>query len=138
MSPLPEKLQRYVDELASLDRMTRYILLLDYAETLGDFPEEAKTEAHRVHGCASLVYLTAELADGRMRYRGFADAQTVRGLVAMLVHGLSGETPEAVAAVDPAFIGEAGLAEALTPTRQGGLANMLRRMQQEAERLAPP
>lgn len=136
MPVLPEKLQQYVDELSSLDRMTRYMLLLDYADTLGDFPEEARTEANRVHGCTSLVYLTAQLEDGAMRYEGFADAQIVKGLVAMLVNGLSGEPPEVVAAIDPSFIRDAGLAEALTPTRQGGLANMLRRMQQDAERLA--
>ncbi|MDX1532250.1 MAG: SufE family protein [Rhodothermales bacterium] len=133
MPTLPDKLQRTVDELAGLDRMTRYMVLLDYADRHGDFPEAAMTEPNRVRGCTSTVYLTSELEGGRMRYAGFADAQIVKGLVAMLVGGLSGEPPEAVAAVDPRFIRDAGLAEALTPTRAGGLANILRRMQADAE-----
>ena len=134
--PLPEKLQRFVDEAASLDRLTRSMLLLDYAEALGDYPEAKKDEAHRVHGCTSLVYLDADYdADaGAMRYRGFADAQVVRGMVAVLVNGLTGESPQAVLAVDPAFIRASGLGESLSPTRQGGLANILARMKAEAAR----
>jgi cysteine desulfuration protein SufE len=132
--PLPEKLQRFVDEAAPLDRLTRSMLLLDYAETLGGYPEEKKDEAHRVRGCTSLVYLDADYdADAdAMRYRGYADAQIVKGMVAVLVNGLSDEPPAAVLAVDPAFIRASGLGESLSPTRQGGLANILARMQAHA------
>jgi cysteine desulfuration protein SufE len=136
--PLPEKLQRFVDEAAALDKLTRTLLLLDYAETLGPYPEDRKDEAHRVHGCTSLVYLDADCDAGVMRYRGYADAQVVKGMVAVLVGGLSGEPPAAVLAVDPAFIRASGLGESLSPTRQGGLANILARMQADARAALDP
>ena len=131
---LPDKLQRFVDEAASLDRLTRSMLLLDYADTLDDYPEAKKDEAHRVRGCTSLVYLDADYDAGAdaMRYRGYADAQIVKGMVAVLVGGLDGEAPQTVLAVEPAFIRASGLGESLTPTRQGGLANILARMQDQA------
>ena len=132
---LPPRLQQFVEESAMLDKLTRSMLLLDYADKLGDFPEDKKDDIHRVRGCTSLVYLNADFdeTEGVMRYRGFADAQIVKGMVAILVNGLDGETPEVVASVDPAFIQQAGLGEALSVTRQGGLANILKRMQNAAE-----
>ncbi len=135
--PLPPKLQTSVDELASLDdQMMRYLLLLDYAETLGDYPDEGKVDTYLVPGCVSRVWLDARHRGGRMAYRAAAEGQIAQGMVALLVNGLSGETPEAVVAVDAGFIREAGLAESLTPARQGGLASMLQRMQQAARRYA--
>jgi cysteine desulfuration protein SufE len=136
MPSLPPRLQHYVDELASLDKLDRTMLLLDYADTLGEYPEALKLETRLVPGCVSRVWLDAGCDEGRMRYRAAAEGQIAQGMVAMLVHGLSGESPAGVLAVDPAFIQEAGLSESLTPARQGGLASMLRRMQQEAARFA--
>lgn len=135
--PLPPKLQTFVDELASLDdKMMRYMLLLDYAEDLGDYPDEGKVDTYLVPGCVSRVWLDARHRDGRMQYRAAAEGQIAQGMVAMLVNGLSGETPDAVVAVDAGFIRDAGLAESLTPARQGGLASMLQRMQQAARQHA--
>jgi len=118
-----------------LDKLTRSMLLLDYGAGLGEYPEDKKDDLHRVRGCASLVYLDADFDEtkGVMRYLGFADAQIVKGMVAILVNGLDGETPDTIVSVDPAFIQEAGLGEALSVTRQGGLANILKRMQNAAQ-----
>ena len=129
---LPPKLQTAVDELGSLDKMTRTLLLLDYAEALPPYPAEAKTDAHLVPGCVSRVWLDADFDGTAMRYAAEAEGQIAQGMVALLVNGLDGETPETVVAVDPGFIRDAGLAESLTPARQGGLASMLQRMQQAA------
>lgn len=138
---LPPRLQERVDELAPLDKMTRSLLLLDYADALGPFPEEDKTELHRVRGCTATVYVTSAVEDApdgpRMRYAGWADAEVVKGLVALLVLSLDGEPPEAVLRVDPSFVREAGLTETLTPTRQGGLASVLARMQGAARASLP-
>lgn len=120
-----------------LDKLTRAMVLLEYADSLGDYPEALKVDARLVPGCVSRVWLDAGIDEARrMRYRAAAEGQIAQGMVAMLVNGLSGEPPEVVLAVDPSFIREAGLAEALTPARQGGLSSMLKRMQEEAVRFA--
>ena len=134
MPDLPPRLKTYVEELASLDKLTRTMLLLDYADTLGEYPEALKQDARLVLGCVSRVWLDATLEEDAMRYRAAAEGQIAQGMVAMLVNALSGEKPESVLAVDPAFIREAGLSESLTAARQGGLSSMLKRMQQEAAR----
>ncbi len=134
-STLPPKLEKFVRESKMLDKMLRYLYLIEYGKKLkDDFPEEAKTDEHRVHGCTSVVYLTSAMRDGKMYYRGFADAQIVRGMVAVLVDSLSGLTPEEILSIDPVFIKESGISESLTPTRQGGFFNIFKRMQEEARR----
>ena len=93
--PLPPVLAQFVEESQPLDRMTRTLLLLDYADRLGPYPEEKMDDARRVRGCASRVYLDADYdaSAGAMRYQGWADAETVKGLVAVLVTGLDGLPP---------------------------------------------
>lgn len=135
---LPPRLQAYVEELASLDKLTRTMLLLEYADSLGDYPEALKQDTRLVPGCVSRVWLDADYRDGKMIYRAAADGQIAAGMVAMLINGFTGETPETILAVQPDFIREAGLSEALTPARQGGLASMLKLMQAEAKRLSQP
>ncbi|MEB3239959.1 MAG: SufE family protein, partial [Cyanobacteriota bacterium] len=41
-------------------------------------------------------------------------------------------SPEAVVAIDPAFIAETGLQASLTPSRANGFLNILRKMQAQA------
>ena len=132
--PLPPALAQFVAESQPLDRMTRTMLLLDYADRLGPYPQDKMDEARRVRGCASRVYLDADYdasADA-MRYRAWADAETVKGLVAVLVTGLDGLSPADVVAVTPDFVREAGLDASLSATRQGGFAAVLARMQAAA------
>ncbi|MEO1630934.1 MAG: SufE family protein [Bacteroidota bacterium] len=103
---LPPDLATFVEESASLDKLTRTMLLLDYADRLGTYPDDAQDERHRVRGCTSLVYLHADYdADtDAMRYHGFADAQIVKGMVALLVRGLDGLPPRQIVALDPSFL----------------------------------
>ena len=132
MAKLPAALEKFVRESKMLDKMMRYMYLIDYGRKLGDFPEEEKTEANRVRGCTSVVYISSSYQDGKMYYKGFADAQIVRGMVAVLVNSLSGLTPDEIVQIDPDFIKESGITESVTPTRQGGFANIFRRMQEDA------
>ncbi|HGY5547533.1 MAG TPA: SufE family protein, partial [Prochlorococcus sp.] len=59
-----------------------------------------------------------------------------RGLLAMLIQGLSNLTPEQVMAVDPSFIEATGLQGSLTPSRANGFLNILLNMKNQAQQLA--
>jgi len=72
----------------------------------------------------SQVYITANLADGKVLYQGDSDAQLVKGLVALLVEGLSGLTPAEIATITPYFIQDTGLNVSLTPSRANGFYNI--------------
>jgi cysteine desulfuration protein SufE len=71
-----------------------------------------------------------------LQWQGDADAQITKGLLALLIQGLSGLSPSQVLAVDPAFMAETGLQASLTPSRANGFLNILRHMQAQAAALA--
>ena len=85
--------------------------------------EAERTDAHRVRGCISLVYLVGEIRDGRCSFRCEADGPLVRGLVALLCNFYSGATPADIATFEPDPLAALDLARNLSPTRRNGLAS---------------
>ena len=67
--------------------------------------------------------------------RGAADSRLARGLVALLIRGLRGESPNALRQLDVRRLAEAsGFASLLTTGRLNGLENMVRLMTEQIER----
>jgi cysteine desulfuration protein SufE len=74
------------------------------------------------------VWFTARYDDGKIYYNGDSEAQLVKGIVALLLHVLSGHTPQDIIHADLYFIDRIGLREHLSPTRSNGVAAMLKQM----------
>ena len=132
-----DALDRMVDKLAGTpDPKRRYEYVLWLAKKLKPLPIEQKNEAIKVKGCVSQVIVKGILDQGVMHWQGDSDALITKGLLALLIQGLDGLTPEQVQAVDPAFIAATGLQASLTPSRANGFLNILRTMQSQAQHLA--
>ena len=130
---LPSNLDRIVERLKRrTDPKQKYEQLLGFAKKLEPIPESAKIPANKVHGCVSQVYITADLENGQVWYKGDSDAQLVKGLVALLIEGLNGLTPTEILQVTPDFIEETGLKVSLTPSRANGFYNIFQLMQKKA------
>ena len=128
-----EALDKIVERLGSTsDPKRRYEYVLWLAKKLKALPQEEQTDDIRVRGCVSQVFVRGDLEEGVMRWRGDSDALITKGLLALLIQGLDGLTPEQIQAVDPAFIEATGLQASLTPSRANGFLNILRMMQAQA------
>jgi cysteine desulfuration protein SufE len=87
-------LERIVQRLQRLSEpKKKYEQLIYYAKRLPEFPEFERIPENKVPGCTSLVYVTAKLDGEKVLFQGDADSQIVKGLVGVLVEGLSGLTP---------------------------------------------
>lgn len=129
----PASIEKLVQRFQKVDNpKRRYEQLLWLAKKLDDFPEEAKTDENKVKGCVSQVYIIASLEDGKLAYRGDSDAQITKGLVAFLIRGLNGLTPEQVTNLTPDFIQDTQLDVSLTPSRANGFYNIFKMMQSKA------
>jgi cysteine desulfuration protein SufE len=132
-----EPLDRIVERLAgTADPRRRYEYVLWLAKKLEPLPEEFRNEAFKVKGCVSQVYVVGQLQDGGLHWQGDSDAAITKGLLALLIEGLEGLTPQQVEAIDPGFIAATGLQASLTPSRANGFLNILRMMQAQARALA--
>jgi cysteine desulfuration protein SufE len=133
VSSLPDSLVRVIQRFQRLSEpKQRYELLIWFAKRLPNFPETDRTAANKVQGCTSEVYVTARLEDQKVYFAGDSDSQLVKGLVTLLVEGLSGLPPEVVVSLSPEFIQATGLNVSLTPSRSNGFYNIFRTMQIKA------
>lgn len=132
-TPLPNSLARIVERFKRhTNPKQRYEQLLWYAKRLKEMPEEDKTPENKVPGCVSQVFITANLEDGKVCYLGDSDAQLVKGLVALLIEGLNGLTPDEIVEISPDFIQDTGLNVSLTPSRANGFYNIFQTMKKKA------
>ena len=112
------------------DWMDRYQLIVDYANELkkNPLPEADKTEQNLIDGCQSKVWFTCKHEDGKLIFNGDSDALLVKGIVALLLHVLSGHTPKEILEANLYFIERIGLQEHLSPTRSNGVVAMLKQL----------
>lgn len=117
----------------------RYRYVIELGRKLAPLPPELRTEATKVRGCASQVWLATEIEDGeagaspRLRFRGDSDAHIVRGLIAILFAMYDGKRADEILAIDAhAIFDELGLKEHLTQQRTNGFASMVERIRCEA------
>jgi cysteine desulfuration protein SufE len=116
----------------------RYRYLIELGRELAPLPEAARTDANKVQGCASQVWLdTAVRANGTdgpvLSFEGDSDAHIVRGLIAILFALYSGKSAKHILATDAVELFETlGLREHLTPQRSNGFRSMVDRIRSDA------
>jgi cysteine desulfuration protein SufE len=133
-----------IDEIADnfslLDEWDdRYRYVIELGRTLPPLADAAHTDANKVRGCSSQVWLLTHLEPGGpggpvLRFEGDSDALIVRGLVAILFALVSGKSATEILNTDPlAVFDRLGLRENLTPQRSNGLRSMVERIRRDAQ-----
>ena len=120
----------------------RYRYVIELGRAMGPFDDAERTEANKVQGCASQVWLSKQIdrsgGEAQLNYLGDSDAHIVRGLIAILLKLHSGRTPQEILATDAiAVFDELGFREHLTPQRSNGLRAMVERIRGDARAALP-
>ncbi len=116
------------------DWSERYQYLIDLGKRLPPLPEAWKTEANRLLGCQSLVWIVPEGDAARLDFHAISDSAIVSGLIYLALRVYSGRSAEEILATSADYIGDTGLAKHLSPTRSNGLASLLAFIQATAEK----
>jgi len=140
---LTPELRKMTDAFASIpDEKMRYKQLLFMAGQLPPVDAAVQVPANKVPGCLSTVYVDCTLTPSEgttpptVQFVGDSDGLLTKGLVALLIRGLSGCTPDQIEAVDPEFIHAAKISQSLTPGRNNGFLNMIAVMKAKAREIA--
>ncbi len=118
----------------------RFRYVIELGRALPPLDDAARTDANKVRGCASQVWLATDIvapSDSstapRLRFRGDSDAHIVRGLIAILLALYQNMTPDEILAADArGVLADLGLHEHLTPQRSNGFAAMVERIRADA------
>jgi cysteine desulfuration protein SufE len=115
----------------------RYRHVIELGKELPPFDEAARTNANKVRGCASQVWLSTRVSGPRsnpvVAYSGDSDALIVKGLIAIALMIYSGRSARDIMATDAVpILRELGLNDHLTPQRSNGFAALIERMKAEA------
>ena len=128
-----------VENLSLLDDWDdRYRYIIELGRTLAPLPAADYSDANKVRGCASQVWLDTQVRpNGRsnpvLSFRGDSDAHIVRGLIAILFAIYSGKPARSILTTDAvALFEQMGLREHLTPQRSNGFRSMVERMRSDA------
>ncbi len=131
------------DDFSFLDEWEdRYRYVIELGEALPAFPDSARTDANKVQGCVSQVWLVTHRENGSdpfIRFQGDSDAHIVRGLVAIMLALFSGRRASEIMATDAeGTLRSLGLDEHLSPQRANGLRSMVKRIKRDAEAALQP
>lgn len=142
MSDLPSLDEIRADFELLDDWEDRYRYVIELGRRLPPFPDADRTEANKVRGCASQVWLRTHVArvgaasggaPATLSFLGDSDAHIVKGLIAILFVLYGGRSAPDILAVDAHGLFRAlGLAEHLTPQRSNGFASMVARVRADA------
>ena len=136
----PATLDEIVDNFSLLDEWDdRYRYVIELGRGLSPLAERDRTEANKVQGCASQVWLATSVhPNGQggpmLTFCGDSDAHIVRGLIAILFAMFSGKQARDILSTDAIAVFERlGLREHLTPQRSNGFRSMVERIRADAQ-----
>ncbi len=137
--------QEHADELIESFEMfedweDKYRFLIDLGRKLPALPDAEKTEANRIHGCQSRVWVVAKKrseADGNViEFVADSDSDIVKGLIAILRRVYFGQTPERILSFDiEGLLHRLELDQHLSMNRRNGLYEMIQRIKRLAAAL---
>jgi cysteine desulfuration protein SufE len=137
------RLDEIIENFSYLDDWEdRYRYVIELGRTLEPIDETARTDANKVLGCASQVWLeTKSDRNGQgepiLSFRADSDAHIVRGLIALILALYSGKTSKDILATDAeALFDKLGLSAHLTRQRTNGTRSMVERIKRDARRAA--
>lgn len=122
----------------------RYRYVIELGRGLSPLSDAARSDANKVQGCASQVWLATHVkpdggAGPTLTFAGDSDAHIVRGLIAILFAIYSGKSARDILSTDAVAVFERlGLREHLTPQRSNGFRSMVERIKTDARSALAP
>lgn len=135
---LAQKQQQLVDDLLVIpDPQERLAVIVARAARVPALEPAACTDARRVPGCVSTVWLsgTFDPDTRRLRLRANAESPLVKGLVMLLCELYEDAEAADILTFQPELLEKLQIAQTLSPTRRNGLAAVHARIKQMAEGL---
>lgn len=131
----------HIDDIAETfellgDWEERYAYLIELGRQLPAMAEPERCAENQVRGCMSQVWLVGgPQPDGSLHFNGDSDSTLVKGLIALLLAMVNGQTAGGILALDiPGTFRALGLESHITVNRRNGFFAMVERIRALAGR----
>lgn len=124
---IKEEIESYDDD------MDKYEYIIDYGDQLVELPEIYRMDQYLVLGCQSKLWVR-DFGDSTLEFKAYSEAKIVRGLAAIVLEIFNGKTKEEILETDPKILNNLGIAGILTPGRQNGIGNLIKRIYEIANK----
>lgn len=122
---LKDKQQALIARLGGIaNAQDRFIRVVEQGRARPPLDVSLKTDAHKVAGCLSNLWLVCEAREGQCYFQCDADSQIVKAVASLLCDFYSGYAAEEILTVDPSFLREVGITQHLTPNRRNALTRV--------------
>ncbi|HHW59025.1 MAG: SufE family protein [Bacteroidales bacterium] len=129
MNSIEEKAKKIEEEFSLFDDwMDKYSILIDKAKNLKPLNPKYKTPEYLISGCQSQLWLACEYIDGKLYCFADGDAIITKGMAAIVLELVNGETPENILNYDFDVFENIGLNAHLSPTRSNGLYSLIKQV----------
>ena len=130
---IEEREAQIIEDFSLFDNWEeKYEYVIELGKKLTPLEDKYKLEENIIRGCQSTVWLVADYKDGMVQYKADSDAIIVKGLVSLLIHVLTNQTPKEILNAKLDFINGIGMMSHLAQTRSNGLLAMIQQMKNYA------
>lgn len=106
----------------------KYEYIIEMGLKLPPIDKKYMTDAYKIKGCQSSVWLNSYEKDGLLYFEADSDSAFVKGEIALLIKVLSGRKPQEIIDAELKFIDAIGLRQHIAVTRANGLASMIKQI----------
>jgi cysteine desulfuration protein SufE len=110
------------------DQMDKYEYIIDLGKKLPPLDPKYLLDDFLVKGCQSKVWLHAYEKEGRLFFEADSNTAITKGIIALLVRILSGQSAKDIAKSQLGFIDRINLRSHLSSQRSNGLSSMIQKM----------
>jgi len=113
--------------------------LMEFGDTLPHYDATYRTETYRIHGCQSMVWLRTTCDENRLHFMADSNALITKGMIALIVHLLDGQSPQFVRTLNlEQIVTRIGLPSLISARRKNGLASMVARIKRDVQEHGTP
>jgi len=121
------QLDEITETISGLTKREKLEFLIELGSELDELESEKRTEAIKVPGCVSGVYISVEEKEGKYYFKGFSEALIVKGFLKIVLDNITGKTKDEILAFENeliSFVEKNGLAESMISSRANAFGNI--------------
>ncbi len=130
-----EKIEDLIENFSLLESWEeKYQYLIELGEKLPMLSDDFKTDAWKVSGCQSQVWLVPTYENGTISFQGDSDAIMVKGIIYLILSIYQNKSVQEIKKIEvDKIFAKLGLGEHLSPSRRNGMMSMVDKIRFYAE-----